>query len=249
MCAAVTRTWEEPPSLNGSRCRENHLPAAGDLEGGGPVSDSGEAQIGVARRGMQPISRAAARVDDLARAAARVDDLVPPADELPNKVLVDNRRFMFFVGPLFTLLSVLLLPWIAYIAVTLPSHAVAVNYDIAWAGFDAMLLAALAASAYLAFRRSRHLAVTTAAAGTMLIVDAWFDVVTAQSGTDRMLAILFAVLIELPLATACWWISHQTEQFLEQRFALLLPRAVQRRLTRPGTPGGSTPEQGCGTPD
>ena len=50
------------------------------------------------------------------------------------------------------------------------------HYDAAWAGFDVMLLVALASAGYFALRRSRYL-VTGAAA--LLVVDAWFDVVTS----------------------------------------------------------------------
>jgi hypothetical protein len=43
------------------------------------------------------------------------------------------------------------------------------HYDAAWAGFDVMLVVALASTGYFALRRSRYLA--TAATATLLVVD------------------------------------------------------------------------------
>jgi hypothetical protein len=161
------------------------------------------------------------------KAAEKVDELVPPASELGNKVLIDDHWLVRLAGPLFAVLSVLLIPWIAFIAFALPSRQLSPNYDLAWAGFDGMLLIALASTAYFALRRSRYLSVAAAATGTMLIVDAWFDVLTSRR-SDRMLALLFAVVSELPLAGLCWWLSQQTQAIAEKRIALLLPGASGR---------------------
>jgi hypothetical protein len=158
------------------------------------------------------------------RAAAKVDDLVPPADELDNRVLVDNHVLLRLAGPMFALFSLLLIPWIFYVAIALPSRQLSPHYDLAWAGFDVMLFIALATTAYFALRRSRHLARASTAAATLLIVDAWFDVLTSGD-RDRLMAIAFAVAIELPLAALCWRLSWQSQAAADKRLALLLPRA------------------------
>jgi hypothetical protein len=158
------------------------------------------------------------------RAAERVDELVHPAPELGNEVLIDDHWLVRLAGPLFAVLAVLLIPWIAYLATNLPSRQLSRHYDFAWAGFDVMLLIALAATAYFALRRSRNLSVAATAAGTVLIVDAWFDVLTARR-RQLPVSIAFAVFIELPLAALCWWLSIQTQAIAEKRIALLLPRA------------------------
>jgi hypothetical protein len=94
---------------------------------------------------------------DLARDAEEVtdqlDERVPPADEPENAVLVDNARVVRWAGPAFALFSLILLPWIAYLAYSLPSRQVSADYDIAWAGFDVMLLVVLASTGYFALRR------------------------------------------------------------------------------------------------
>ena len=161
------------------------------------------------------------------KAAAKVDDLVPPADELGNEVLVDNHRMVRLAGPMFALFSLLLIPWIFFVAIALPSRQLSPHYDLAWAGFDVMLFIALASTAYFALRRSRYLARASTAAATLLIVDAWFDVLTSAT-RDRVTAIAFAVVIELPLSALCWWLSHQTQAIADKRLALLLPRVRHR---------------------
>ena len=81
---------------------------------------------------------------DAEEVADQLDGLVAPADEPENAVLVDNARVVKWAGPAFALFSLILLPWIAYLAYSLPSRQVSADYDVAWAGFDVMLLVALA---------------------------------------------------------------------------------------------------------
>ena len=162
---------------------------------------------------------------DLARdaeeAAGQLDELVAPADEPENAVLVDNARVVRWTGPAFALFSLILLPWIVYLAYSLPSRQLSADYDVAWAGFDVMLLVALASTGYFAFRRSRYLTTAATAAATLLIVDAWFDVMTTLPG-QRLQPIVLAAGVELPLASVCVWLSFHTQQLAERRLVLLL---------------------------
>jgi hypothetical protein len=164
---------------------------------------------------------------DLARDAEEVadqlDELVKPAHEPGNVVLTDNARVVRWAGPAFVLFSLLLLPWIVYLAYSLPSRQVSADSDVAWVGFDILLLAALASTGYFALRRSRYLATAAAAAATLLVVDAWFDVMTTLPG-QRLEPVALAVLVELPLASVCVWLSFHTQQLAERRLVLLLRR-------------------------
>lgn len=118
-----------------------------------------------------------------------------------------------------------LVPWALYLTFTLPSRHVTYHYDIAWVGFDVGLTASFAATAWAAFRGSRWLVPLAAATGTMLCCDAWFDVVTSQSGGDMWEAIAEAALAELPLAAVCAFIVYDAETFLA---------ATVTRFRRPG---------------
>ena len=120
-----------------------------------------------------------------------------------------------WVTPLFTLAAVVLLPWTLWLTFTLPSRFVTRHYDLAWVGFDIALAAAFAATSWAAWRSPRWLVPLAAATGTMLVCDAWFDVVTSLGGGDFFEAALEAVFVELPLAALCVFIVYDAETFLE----------------------------------
>jgi hypothetical protein len=115
---------------------------------------------------------------------------------------------------LLTVVAVGLVPWILYLTFTLPSRHVTFHYDVAWVGFDVGLTASFAATSWAAFRGSQWLVPLAAVTGTMLCCDAWFDVVTSQSGGDMWEAIAEAALAELPLAALCGFIVYDAETFL-----------------------------------
>ena len=52
--------------------------------------------------------------------------------------------------------------------------------------------------------------ITAASAATLLVVDAWFDIMTSPRG-QVLTAIVLAAFIELPLAAVCGWLSYHTE--------------------------------------
>jgi hypothetical protein len=166
-------------------------------------------------------------IPDPENLVGRLDALVAASAEPENAVLTDESRAVRWAGPMFALFSVIMLPWTWYLAATLPSRQLSPNYDVAWAGFDVMLLVALAGTAYFALRRSRYLSAAASAAAVMLVVDAWFDVVTTPSG-QRLESMALAVLVELPLACVCLWLSHHTHQLAERRVILLLRRRPRR---------------------
>jgi len=119
-----------------------------------------------------------------------------------------------WVTLLLVLVAVALVPWILYLTFTLPSRHVTFHYDTAWIGFDVALLVSFAATAWAALRRSSWLVPLAAVTGTMLLCDAWFDIVTSQSGGEMWEAIVEAALAELPLAAVCGFIVYDAETFL-----------------------------------
>lgn len=96
-------------------------------------------------------------------------------------------------------IAIVLPPWAVYLAVALPGEHVAPNWDVVWAGFD-LALSVLAAGALVALRRrSQWTPVLGGALAAALVCDAWFDVMTS-TGEERVLAVVLALLIELPVA-------------------------------------------------
>ena len=110
-----------------------------------------------------------------------------------------------WVPPLLALIALGLIPWAIWLTTVLPSHEVAEHWDLAWGGLDLMLAAALLATAVSAWRHGPLLQACAACTGTLLAVDAWFDLLTS-SGRELTYAVVLAVLAELPLAALCLWI-------------------------------------------
>jgi hypothetical protein len=119
-----------------------------------------------------------------------------------------------WVAVLLGLVAVGLVPWTLYLTFTLPSRHVTPHYDLAWVGFDVALACAFASTTLAGLRRSHWLVPLAAVTGTMLVCDAWFDVVTSQSGSEMWEAIAEAALAELPLAALCAFIVYDAETFL-----------------------------------
>jgi hypothetical protein len=127
------------------------------------------------------------------RALIRKLGRVTPAPGGPRFRLLRAVRFLMVAGALF------LVPWTIYLACTLPARYVVENWTTVWVGFDVLLVAMFATTAGLAWRRHPATALTAFATGVLLLADAWFDVVTAQSG-DVWSSITTAALLEAPTA-------------------------------------------------
>ncbi|MDQ1735188.1 MAG: hypothetical protein QOH56_1439 [Pseudonocardiales bacterium] len=177
----------------------------------------------------------AAPVQALEQVADTVDRAVPMSDEPGNRVLVDNARLVRWAAPLFALCAVILLPWIVVAGLTLPSRQISENYDLAWAGYDVLLLIGLLATAILALRRSRLLPIAASATGALLTADAWFDVLTSPSGWDLVQAVAMCLLAELPLAFLCFWLAWHSQEVAEQRLVLLLRHPKSRPAATHGS--------------
>jgi hypothetical protein len=112
-----------------------------------------------------------------------------------------------WVGSAFLLLALGLLPWIAWLFVSLPDEATAAHWRLAWGGFDVGLAIALGTTAVLIVRGSTLTEAAAGVTGAMLVCDAWFDVLTSRGTTDVVIAAVLAGVAELPLAACCFWIA------------------------------------------
>jgi hypothetical protein len=128
-----------------------------------------------------------------------------------------------WLGPVLLLPALALGPWTLYLTYSLPSRHLTHHYDLAWVGFDIALLTAFAITGWFALHPSKWLVPAAAVTGTMLLCDAWFDVITS-SGNEQAESILEACFAELPLAALCAYVVWDVERFLT-----LLPRRRGRR--------------------
>jgi hypothetical protein len=109
-----------------------------------------------------------------------------------------HRRRRFLV--LLTGACVWLVPWIVYLALTLPKHYDAGAWQVAWVGFDVMLLTGLSVTAYMIWRKRQLSVVPAIITGTLLICDAWFDMTLSAGRSDFAVTVITALFGELPLA-------------------------------------------------
>ncbi|NJC70064.1 hypothetical protein HC031_10130 [Planosporangium thailandense] len=140
-------------------------------------------------------------------------------------VLPRIRPVPRWIAPLFACLAVATVPWTIYLAATLPHVIRTRHYRIAWVGFDIGLVLLLLLTSVLAYRGQRHTAMTATATATALVIDAWFDVLTSPPGRELMVAIVTALVGELPLAALCLWIALQVDRVIARRLQQLARRA------------------------
>src|SRR3954467_10895701 len=147
-----------------------------------------------------------------------------------------------WIAPAFLVCAVVLLPWATYLIVTLPRDYTANHWRVAWGGFDLGLGTAMVATAIAVARRSPFAEVAAAVTGTLLVCDAWFDVLTAGTSSEFVQAGLEALLIELPLAALCFWMAANLARAVEVARPFLQRagfRVEGNRLLPPEDPGGS----------
>ncbi len=134
----------------------------------------------------------------------------------------------------FTLTGLALLPWAIWLSASLSPHHETRRWDLAWSGFDTGLALSFLLTALAAWRRSPWVGALSAATGTLLVTDAWFDIVLESHADELRNAVYLAVFAELPLAAVCFWIAYRTERFL----ALVVDQALHLASARQGPTEG-----------
>jgi hypothetical protein len=132
----------------------------------------------------------AQRRDLIQRLERPLDEVFPPAVARRMR----RNRLTLMVGG-----AIGLIPWMVYLAFTLPANYVAHNWPATWIGFDCVLIAFMIATAVLGWLRRALVILPGFTTGVLLICDAWFDIMTAGSGQFWM-SLLTAALLNLPFA-------------------------------------------------
>jgi phosphoribosylamine---glycine ligase len=96
-----------------------------------------------------------------------------------------------------------LLPWMAYLAVSLPARPLAWHWRAAWVGLDAMEAAGLFSTGRWLLRGDGRYRLSAMATAALLLTDAWFDVTTAPPGSGELCSLAMAVFAEVPGAVLC----------------------------------------------
>jgi hypothetical protein len=136
-----------------------------------------------------------------------------------------------WVAPVFASGALVLVPWIVYLGFVLPDRTTDQHYNLAWIGFDVLLLFAMTRTALLAWQGRRQVQLPAAATATLLLVDAWFDVLTSNGGWAITQALVLAFLLELPIAAMAVWIARNVDKVVERAEHRLAEQAQQLLAT------------------
>jgi hypothetical protein len=113
-----------------------------------------------------------------------------------------HRLFRRWTPRLLTATALALVPWMVLLGWTLPTTTRVQNWSLAWIGLDVVLAVACATTAFLDHRGDRRAGLTATATATIAVLDAWFDITTAQPGAPLVEALACA-LGEITLAGCC----------------------------------------------
>lgn len=142
-------------------------------------------------------------------------------------VVSPPRNVPHWTGWLLLVLGTFTLPWTANLAVYLPDKSEAAHYNASWVGFDLLLCALLIRTGWSLLRHRAYVEVTAAMTAVMLFIDAWFDVLSAPTFDEFVVAAVLAACAELPLAGFCLWISVRAE-YERRRREKLMSAMIQR---------------------
>lgn len=107
-----------------------------------------------------------------------------------------RRRLVLAVTAIST---VVLVPWIVYLSITLNERHRVTMWGTAWIGFDVLLLVTFALSAWSVWKRRLVAIAFLSATAIMLLIDAWFDVTMSWGTRGERISIATAIVAELPL--------------------------------------------------
>lgn len=118
-----------------------------------------------------------------------------------------GRRWRWLLVTMLTAGGLAMIPWLVALGWLLPGTVTAPHWNVAWVGLDGLEAAGLFITGRLIRRGDRRYTVTATLTGTALLIDAWFDVLTAASRGDLLVALLVACVAELPVSGLCFFLA------------------------------------------
>ena len=149
------------------------------------------------------------------RNAASDDSLFLGTDE-PYAEVAAYRRPVRRIARLYLVVAAVLVPWTIYLAVSLPTRNLEHYYRLAWVGFDVFLVAVIALTALFAYRVDPRVQLPATATATLLVVDAWFDILTSADRRSLAIAVCFALFLELPGAGLSLYLASRVNDEVDR---------------------------------
>jgi hypothetical protein len=105
-----------------------------------------------------------------------------------------------------------MVPWVFVLGRSLPETTQVRHWPAVWIGLDLAMALGCATTACLVHRGDVRARLSASAVAALMVMDAWFDVLTAQAGAEFTQALVCAVP-ELALAGLCAYLAlHNTER-------------------------------------
>lgn len=146
-----------------------------------------------------------------------------------------HKRVLTKVAVIYPVFALILLPWTLYLSQSLPEHNVTIHWDVSWVGLNIVLILSLAATGWLSYIQSRWVAMSATVLGSVLVLDAWFDVLSQHGVNELRQALLMAAFIELPIAAASFIIAGRALTF-DQSSGRRINPYVKRRNPKKSKP-------------
>jgi hypothetical protein len=104
---------------------------------------------------------------------------------------------------------IVLAAWIGYLAVSLPAFYRTGSWRGAWVGFDLAELFMFAVTGWAAWKRRQILIICLIVLATLLLCDAWFDVVLDARTSGFVGSLLSALVVEVPIAVIAVFVARR----------------------------------------
>jgi hypothetical protein len=126
-----------------------------------------------------------------------------------------------------------MVPWVFVLGRSLPETTQVRHWPTVWIGLDLAMALGCTTTACLVHRGDVRARLSASAVAALMVMDAWFDVLTAQAGTEFTQALVCAVP-ELVLAGLCTWLALRTTDWREKE-NISGRRNMRFRLHKPGS--------------
>jgi hypothetical protein len=97
------------------------------------------------------------------------------------------------------LAAIIEIVWTIFLGWRLPLRYEAHHWDLAWVGLDVAEIIMILATAWAAWRRRALFIIFSSVLAALLLLDAWFDVTTANPSNLKE-SVFLAVVFEIPIA-------------------------------------------------
>jgi len=115
-----------------------------------------------------------------------------------------------WVATVYVIFALALIPWTIYLAYSLPIRHIEKHWDLSWVGLDIGIIIILLLTGFLASIKSRLVIISFSVAASFLLVDAWFDLISAKPGAEFFQALVLAIIVEIPLSILGYYLAYIT---------------------------------------